>query len=58
MAMNIYEAIVNGDSRRVQAKGEITLPKAWRDAKGIEPGDDVALHETDDGTLEIIPPSE
>jgi len=52
----LHEAIVNGNSRTVQQKGEVTLPKEWCDDHGVEPGDEVALRETDDGTLEVIPP--
>jgi antitoxin PrlF len=34
---------------RVTTKGQVTIPKEIRDALGIEPGDEVAFEETDDG---------
>ena len=34
---------------RVTTKGQVTIPKAIRDALGIEPGDEVAFEETDSG---------
>lgn len=55
-ARNEYQNIVNGDGRTVQSKGEVTLPKAWRDKHGVEPGDIVAVKQTDDGRLEVIAP--
>lgn len=55
MAMSIVDAIMNGHSRTIQKKGEITLPKEWRDENGLQPGDGVALLETEDGTLEVHP---
>jgi AbrB family looped-hinge helix DNA binding protein len=56
MGATEYQTIVNSDSRTVQAKGEVTLPKEWREEHGVEPEDVVAVKETDDGRLEIIPP--
>jgi AbrB family looped-hinge helix DNA binding protein len=58
MGASLYEAIANGESRIVQSKGEMTLPKEWRDKHEIEHGDLVAMVETDEGRLEVIPPSE
>lgn len=34
---------------RVTTKGQVTIPKAVRDALGIEPGDEVAFERTDSG---------
>jgi len=34
---------------RVTTRGQVTIPKEIRDALGIEPGDEVAFEETDDG---------
>jgi len=56
MSAGKYEIAMNGDARKVQSKGEVTLPKQWRDDHGIEHGDDVVFYEHDDGTLEVIPP--
>lgn len=56
MATSLYEALVSGDSRTVHQRGEITLPKFWRDKHELEHGDIVAVTETDDGRLEVIPP--
>lgn len=56
MGPTLYEALAHGDSRSVQAKGAVTLPKEWRDKHGIEQGDIVGVIETDDGTLEVLPP--
>lgn len=43
---------------RIQAKGEVVLPKEWRDEPGIKKGDVVALLQQGDGPLKVIPPSE
>lgn len=56
MGVNLYQEIVNGDSRRVQRDGVITLPKEWREQHGVAKGDTLALRETEDGSLEVIPP--
>lgn len=56
MGASLYEAIANGESRTVQSKGVMTLPKEWREKHGVEPGDLVAMIETDEGRLEVIPP--
>jgi len=55
---NIYEAIVHGDSRSVGPKGEIVLPKEWRDEQGVTKDDEVAVRRREDGRLEVIPPQE
>jgi AbrB family looped-hinge helix DNA binding protein len=34
---------------RVTTKGQVTIPKAIRDALGIEPGDEIAFEESEDG---------
>ena len=34
---------------RVTTKGQVTIPKAIRDALGIEPGDEVSFEETETG---------
>jgi AbrB family looped-hinge helix DNA binding protein len=54
---NVFDILSNGEMRTVQQKGEVTLPKEWRDAQGVEAGDEVAIREREDGRLEIIPPS-
>ena len=36
---------------RVSSKGQIVLPKRYRDKLGIHEGDCVLLHEVDDGLL-------
>ena len=53
-----YQEIMASDSRKVQQKGEITLPAGWRDQHGVEKGDAVAIERNDDGTLTVIPPDE
>lgn len=58
MGVSKYEVIMNGDARAVGPKGEMTLPKEWRDEHGVEAGDRVAVHETEDGRLEVLPPEE
>lgn len=48
---------MTGDGRAVTGKGQVTLPKWWRDKHGIEEGADVvAIREAEDGTLRVIPP--
>lgn len=51
-----YEQIVTGDDRRVGSRGEIVIPQQLRKKYGIERGDTVGVTETDDGTIEIVPP--
>ena len=34
---------------RVTTKGQVTIPKAIREALGIEPGDEVVFEQTDSG---------
>lgn len=34
---------------RVTTKGQVTIPKAIRDALGIEPGDEIVFEETEAG---------
>jgi AbrB family looped-hinge helix DNA binding protein len=38
---------------RVQARGQVTLPKEVRDAAGVEPGDAVIVEATGRGTVEL-----
>jgi AbrB family looped-hinge helix DNA binding protein len=38
----------------VTAKGQITIPKAVRDALGIKPGSKVDFHRTAAGRVEIV----
>lgn len=54
---NVFDILANGEMRTVQQKGEVTLPKGWRDEHGVKHGDEVAIREMDDGSLEIIPPN-
>jgi AbrB family looped-hinge helix DNA binding protein len=39
----------------VTSKGQITIPKAVREALGLEPGDRIAFHICDDGTVVFVP---
>lgn len=36
---------------RVTTKGQITIPKPIREELGLQPGDEVAFEETDEGIL-------
>lgn len=36
--------------------GGVSLPAEWRRENNVDIGDNVALRETDDGTLEVVPP--
>ena len=56
MMASRYDQLVTGDQRKVQQKGEITLPADWRDTHGVEKGDAVAIERNDDGTLTVVPP--
>jgi AbrB family looped-hinge helix DNA binding protein len=53
-----WEKIVTGHDRRVGSRGEITIPKEYREKFDLDPGDVVGVEETDDGTIEIVPPPE
>ncbi len=39
----------------IQANGQITLPQEWRDKYGLTEGDTVAIFETQDGGLVVLP---
>lgn len=45
----------DGDTRTVSPNGQVTLPKEWREERGIEAKDQVAVIPTEEGTLEVIP---
>ena len=38
---------------RIQARGQVTLPKEVREAAGVEPGDAVIVEATGRGTVEL-----
>lgn len=42
-------------SSRMTSKGQITVPKAVRDALGVEPGDRLAFRIEDDGRVLVEP---
>jgi AbrB family looped-hinge helix DNA binding protein len=58
MASTRDELIRYGDTRSIGSKGEVTLPKDWREKHDIEPQDQVGVVETDDGCLEVIAPEQ
>lgn len=58
MSTTLDALIRDGDTRSVGSKGEVTLPKEWREKHGIGPQDQVGVVETGDGTLEVIAPEE
>lgn len=39
----------------VTSKGQVTIPKAIRDALGVRPGDRVRFHQREDGTVVLEP---
>jgi AbrB family looped-hinge helix DNA binding protein len=44
-----YYSVGHACMPRVTTKGQVTIPKEIRETLGIEPGDEVAFEETDDG---------
>jgi AbrB family looped-hinge helix DNA binding protein len=40
---------------RITSKGQVTVPKAVRDALGVEPGDRIAFRIEDDGSVVVEP---
>ena len=42
-------------SAMVTSKGQVTIPKAIRDAMGVRPGDRVRFTRRDDGTVTVEP---
>ncbi len=43
--------ILDGMTHKVGPKGQVVLPKAMRDAHGIQPGDEVRFDEAGDGIV-------
>lgn len=54
---SIHKLFMNGDIRSVQSKGEVVLPKEWREEHDVVKGDRVVFFEEDDGRLVVIPPN-
>lgn len=40
---------------RITSKGQVTVPKAVRDALGVQPGDRIAFRIEDDGSVVVEP---
>ena len=55
--MQEFEEMKRDTYTRVQARGQITLPKDLRELTHIAPGDLVRIRVTDEGNIQIEPPN-